>query len=193
MKGDPLETYAAHAETIAGLAADAFKDHQLKPEGDRRWTCKRPGTGMYTFRVILAPGTVIITGDIGDAILHRISYTDPLELLGWLRGMTDGYPDYTLSKLVHPEAYQQFFEGDAVRWAKTYAVDTGEDAEDFADEVRQAADHDELSRHQFLELAHEHGVEDCYKVGAGHSSEALWLFHALRTFIRLYDAQEASA
>lgn len=80
--------------TVNTLAEDAFKNHVLRKEGEGRWFCGRPGTGMYHFRLITAPACVFIYGDIGEAVF-LCSESDSLN---WLLTSVNGGRDYVLGK-----------------------------------------------------------------------------------------------
>jgi len=80
--------------TIDELAKEAFKDHVLREEGEGRWFCGRPGTGMYHFRLIVAPGCVLLYGDIGEAVFLC---AEP-DALNWLLASAGGGRDYILGK-----------------------------------------------------------------------------------------------
>ena len=63
------------------------------------WYCGEQGTGIYHFRVIMVPGRIIVTGDIGDMIL-KVNHRKPLR---WALG-SKFKPDntyYPMSKLSH--------------------------------------------------------------------------------------------
>ena len=80
--------------TIDALAEEAFASHVLREEGDGRWFCGRPGTGMYHFRVIVSPCCVFLYGDIGEVV-----FICPEEdSLNWLVTSVNGGRDYLLGK-----------------------------------------------------------------------------------------------
>jgi hypothetical protein len=80
--------------TVDVLADEAFVDHVVREEGEGRWFCGRPGTGMYHFRVITAPRCVMLYGDIGEAIFI-CPESDGFE---WLLTSINGGRDYILGK-----------------------------------------------------------------------------------------------
>lgn len=69
-------------------AAESFKDHVLSSEGEGRWFFGRPGHSEFHFRVITAPGAVIMLGDTGEVILMPHGR----DALGWLRGVFEHGP-----------------------------------------------------------------------------------------------------
>lgn len=81
-------------QTVDELAQEAFQNHVLRKEGDGRWFCGRPGTGMYHFRIIIAPACVFLYGDIGNAVFLCSEH----DSLNWLLDSIDGGRDYILGK-----------------------------------------------------------------------------------------------
>lgn len=62
MSRDDAETYERARRTVAHLAAKGFARHVITEEGEGRWLCHTPGTGVYSFRVVTAPGTSWCSG-----------------------------------------------------------------------------------------------------------------------------------
>lgn len=81
-----MKTSAETAESIKATCATEMANHALKDEGGSEivhsWRCATPGTGTWAFRVIIASGTIIVTGDIGELILVPHGPGG----LPWLRG-----------------------------------------------------------------------------------------------------------
>ncbi len=73
-----LEDDLKHAQERAPIA---FANHVVTKEGEGRWHFGKPGTGIYHGRIITAPGTLILFGDLGE-LMFRPSSKDAL---GWLR------------------------------------------------------------------------------------------------------------
>jgi len=180
-------TRATHRATIAAFAAEAFKDHVLTTEGKGRWICRKPGTSAYAFCVITAPGAVIIFGDVGDAILM----IDALDPLPWLIGATS--VDYLLSK-VQPEAMRrdrEFMPGDA----DAYLCEVETSDSRAVQGVRSLLadldlEGDRTEQDRWLMACNEAGLDDpprCDDFGSG----LLWTYHAVRCFVRLYEAADA--
>jgi hypothetical protein len=80
--------------TVDELAESAFEDHVLLPEGEGRWFCGRPGTGMYHFRIVMSPGCILLYGDIGEAVFR----CHERDALAWLLASMGGGRDYILGK-----------------------------------------------------------------------------------------------
>ncbi len=191
--------FPPHRKMIADMAAQEFAAHVLKPEGEGRWYCGKPGTGMYHFRVLTAPFAIIVYGDIGECIL-RCSDRDAL---GWLRSAvhdepgTEGHPDYVLSKVEAGKSAPKEF------LAELAMEELGRLREDGRADIAGAIEED-LKHHYGADLAipdspwaqtvfresyHEHAqtaeVPEC----ADWSSTMLRIHHALCTFVRLLPAQ----
>jgi len=92
-------------------ATHQFDKHQITREGPGLWFCGEPGTGIYHFRVIMVPGRIIVTGDIGDMVLN-INHRKPLR---WALGskFKPENPYYPMSKLSH-QCDNRVFESDEV-------------------------------------------------------------------------------
>lgn len=91
-----------------------FDEHQITREGPGLWYCGKPGTGIQHFRVIMVPGRIIVTGDLGDMILC-VNHRKPLR---WARGARFK-PDqtyYPMSKLSHHCRNKEFKVEEATEW-----------------------------------------------------------------------------
>lgn len=85
------ETYRAK---IKEQAFHAARNHKITKESENVFYCGEPGTGIYSFRVCIHPGCILVYGDIGELIL--LPYTkDPLS---WLLGCVSS-TDYLISKV----------------------------------------------------------------------------------------------
>jgi hypothetical protein len=191
------ESFKEARETVQRLAKDAFKDHVMSGEGDGRWLCKRPGTGVYHFRLITAPGAVMVIGDLGEFVL-RISDRDPIP---WLRGSVNSF-DYLVEKVqASRNPKEEFYPVDCLRWLREYAG--GHEKEptkrnrserrDMAEalrEARTAHQHREFHEHEWFRIAQDHNIDDVYDVGRYPSSDMVWLAELLKCFIRLHDASQ---
>lgn len=95
-------------------AFQRFDKHQITREGHGVWYCGEPGTGVYHFRVIMVPGRIIVTGDIGNLILH-VNHAKPLR---WALGcrMRPDQTYYPLSKLAPEYRESEFMPDDAEDW-----------------------------------------------------------------------------
>lgn len=185
MRYDDTHTQVEHRANIARLAADAFMDHALVEEGEGRFLCWKPGTGYYHFRVIFAPGHVIVIGDIGDLVL-RPGY----EAMPWL--LSSGSLDYILSKSQHRGDDEKIF---LVKEAERYAYERcweGEVSEKklwsrLLKEFRERKEYEEPHRawlEVFLEILEDSDPPRC----TDWAHDRLWCFHALMRWRTLYRA-----
>lgn len=69
-------------------AAISYADHVLTKEGEGRWLFTSPVTGMFSMRVIEAPGAVITYGDGEDLIFCP----HDSDALGWLMSVLRAGP-----------------------------------------------------------------------------------------------------
>lgn len=89
--------------------AEDMRHHVLVSEGPGRWFAGRPQRSEYHFRVIFAPGAVVMLGDIGELVL----LPHDRDALAWLCGtLRDGRElGYPLSK-IPTELRREEFEAD---------------------------------------------------------------------------------
>lgn len=183
-------------ESVKHLAMEAFKDHVLKPkvtEGEvRAWLVQQPGAGIYHFWVTLLPRTIIISGDIGDAIMN-VSSLDPLH---WIRAVCGPHPDretdysYVASKIRTGE--QRTFDYRlAERFLATFVDESGEDSpaeravlQERVDRIRAASRMDYESGSSFYQACYEEGIE-LEGAAADYPADRYWTVECLRTFARL--------
>lgn len=112
------DTTEYHRGNIRKRAAQHFSEHVITKEATGRWFCGKPGTGIYSFRVLCVPGAVIVYGDIGELILRP--YASPPDELAWLRGAAKNakYPEYCLGKCPPAHKQEEFLSGDAVKYLR---------------------------------------------------------------------------
>lgn len=187
-------TSADTARSIAHQAAKAFAGHALTQEGPH-WRCGRPGDSSYSFRLYAPPGAVIVWGDLGECVLRHADSDSP----GWLvrAAGRDEYPDYCLGKIEALDGEKrEFYVGDAKAYIRERLRDArGENGDvDTQERDRWKAvardfgtglDDFDSERAAWRTACIENGVDDppdCY----GWSSSALWIWHALVTFVRLH-------
>lgn len=163
-------------------ADKAFQDHELKVEGEGRWLCARPGTGIYHFRVITAPACLILYGDIKD-VIFRISDRDAL---AWLRGSIDSM-DYVLGKAVaFDEGHRKVFaRGNALRELAELAKEDPARAEKVREHYERYRDFEGEAR-AWAEAMSNVGMDPT--VPEDWDSQLVWQYHALRHFLRLLGA-----
>lgn len=204
------------AQRIGEMAKESFKDHVLIEESVcahrvlRCWLCKRPDSMIYSFRVVTAPGVLIVYGDVGHHILHRCE-----DMLPWIRGAI-GSRDYVLEKLMgsslthtqfYPELVDDFFEEEAAETQK--AIDEEFQVEHHGERLKaiQAAKErweDERSYKEDDELPrviYDIVTDEVKDWGLGDDSEAmgafffwtaevLWSYYCLACFVWLYELKE---
>lgn len=171
-------TLAKCRQQIAKAAEDAFKNHQVVLEAEGRWLCKKPGTSIYSFRVVALPGAIVIYGDIGEAILRP----SDRDVVGWLRGSV-GSPDYVLGKM-YPTPMSTFYPGDALTWAKEQAKEH-ESGRQLLRAALELAQWDELDEHSWGRVIRDADFPgECGSIGCGVQPQVLWLLEALAWFVR---------
>lgn len=62
-----------HAD-ILPMIREAFAHHVMTRGPGLSWRMGKPGTSVYSFRVTWCPGSIIVTGDVGDAVYHTGSF-----------------------------------------------------------------------------------------------------------------------
>lgn len=106
MKGIELE--------IRRISDRSFMDHaiteRMRQGVFRSWRCQKPGSWAYGFDITTIPGSLIITGDIGDLIVSR-----EYDMLPWCRGSVDS-TDYFASKVPHGIQTKEFSHQKCGTW-----------------------------------------------------------------------------
>jgi hypothetical protein len=176
-------TKAERRARLANLAEEAFTDHVLTKEGDGRWYCGKPTTGIYSFRVITAPGCVFLYGDIDELAL----LPHDRDALTWLRGSINDM-DYVLGKSSLSVRQKDFLVAEAES-CLVDEVETGGLKPDVAAGIREQLvlsryDEPERTWHEAWSDAGEADIPACTDWG----SQMIWQYHALRAFLRLLDA-----
>lgn len=69
--------------------------HAMRRETGWTWRCQKPGTWVYAFRVTWSPGSLALSGDVGDLIVNHYSFNDPWAAAAWVNGA--GF-DYFMEK-----------------------------------------------------------------------------------------------
>lgn len=187
------ETFKDSTDYVNRSAPERFKNHVLIERRQWVWKVARAdGRWQYGFYLLVAPGAVVVYGDIGEAVF-RIYAVDEQAALDWvLRCSKDLH--YTISKLANLEAYRRFYPGDALAYAEkceneSKDQETGHaNACDFCDDVRREIDGGDLSGQTFWTLAHDHGFHDV-PACVDWAPSAFWFAHALQTFARLKQAE----
>ena len=135
------DTIERHRALIKEMADSHFKDHIIEVEEENVFHCKRPGTGMYSFRVCFLPaGVILIYGDIGELMLQRGGFN-------WLSSaIRHNYvSDYVFEK-ARPQITwrtKTFLTGDAVAELRRMhdGVPNIEDGKNCVEECEKNSDH----------------------------------------------------
>jgi len=105
------------------LIDEAFANHIITSEQIegpvKMWYCGRKGTGIYSYRVISAPGMLLVYGDVGDYMLQA----NDRDLVPWLRGAVKS-ENYLISKFVNKG--EIFFPDEAVQLLNDLVLEADE-------------------------------------------------------------------
>lgn len=199
-----------HVENLMRHADDAFKNHALIPltpyADDAKavvFRCAEPGTGIYSFNVVIvAGGQIAVMGDVGDIIL-KVNEPHVGNVIAWIRGLgRNSHLDYFISK-AQPvcrasmeefsveTAREQLAEWDQpcdadCEWLNGEGCGCGKSYDrKTAQRVRENWDGDTF----------ESWCESCYDATDDSefprclvpSPSAVWSYMALRKFVELYD------
>lgn len=150
------------------LAADAFKDHILKP-ADGHWICTRPDSFFYSFRIAELPGLIAVWGDIQTFTITQGRGYD----LAWLRGAVNSM-GYVLEK-------SGFKRDSFIDELWTAYQKENPEAENFDDGYEGYL--------EFVQGACD-DAEHAYESTHDWPPAALWGYWACHTFCRLVEAKE---
>lgn len=116
----------------------------------RSWRCRSTENGFCWFDITTIPGSIFVTGDIGDLI---VSCTD--DMLGWCKSAVDS-TGYFASKVPHGFETKRFSWEVFKAWAEAEIADeeiskedreTIEDLIDYGDEHGESHFYEELSEY----------------------------------------------
>lgn len=181
-------------EEVAEYAKDAFKDHILivEHESDKvsLYLCRKPGTGIYNFRVMIGPNCITIYGDIGDGMVLRPGNE---EMLGWIRGSCKS-TDYVISKMPHYHTKQEFSEYYARKHWEELKKDFTRD-----DNQEKLAKMEDCILASICEGDNGRPLDEWYQFmteklddsdpyyPTEHDSSVYWTIEALKKFVQLYN------
>lgn len=84
-------------DQIHGFAVKNFANHKIEQRLNqgmfRSWRCKADATWAHGFDITTMPGTLIVTGDIGELIVQRAD-----DMIAWARGSVHSI-DYFAEKV----------------------------------------------------------------------------------------------
>lgn len=180
------DTYKDARATVQRLAGKAFAGHGIKVDGAGRWLCRSTTVGWaYWFRIIVAPRTVVLIGDVGGAIFE----CSDSDALAWVRGVDDR--DYLMGKLTALTRCSgerlKFYDGDALAWARESKDEPrGSSLRAFWSDVEGLATVGDLNEHEWHEAVRDHGLDsDAHGAGLYPSEGAMWAVEAVLCFRRL--------
>lgn len=174
-----------------------FDKHQITREGLGVWYCGERGTWCRHFRIIMVPGVIILTGDLGDMIL-RVYSAKPLR---WALGskFRPEYPYYPMSKLSQHSLNKEFKVDDATDYLKEQIKSARADGcRDVARRYIKALrrwkdfvylDHPDRAKHEFYEILYEAGDDeppDCMD----HTLGTYYRYQALCWFMQHVDPND---
>lgn len=101
-------------ERVAEMAARAFAEHEIECTLDRglhrSWKCCAKLRSMYWFVVTTIPGSLIVTGDVGELIVQRVP-----DMLPWCKNARNDI-DYFAQKVPHCIKTREYDPDVAKRW-----------------------------------------------------------------------------
>jgi len=107
---------ARREDECAERAKKAFEHHVVEERSRngvyRSWRCHNPDEGCFWFDITTIPGSLIITGDLGDMIVSR-SY----DMLPWCRGLIRSI-DYFAEKVSRDFPTTEFSPERLEEWLK---------------------------------------------------------------------------
>lgn len=182
-------------EHLLRFYAPSFIDHKIMvsaegPSGGAwYYTCRSTKNGFYWFNVVVAPGVILLYGDVGELLLRVAPGGGPRAMLRWLRDSTRDpiELDYLLGKCPRPE--WEFGEGELRRYLKTEAEESLT-----ADQLRglrewctdHVHDHEPITQATWAEAWYRATDGDCEALDCNDwSSSMLCQYLALYHFVRL--------
>lgn len=99
---------------VREMSDEAFSSHTITERARfgvfRSWRCKDPATWAYGFDITTIPGSLIITGDIGELVVSR-----EYDMLPWCRGAVDS-TDYFAEKVSRNVPTKEFSRDKLRAW-----------------------------------------------------------------------------
>jgi hypothetical protein len=146
-----------------------FDKHQITRENHGQWYCSVPGQGgIESFRVVMVPYSIIVTGDLGEIILS-VNHNKPLR---WALG-ANFRPDnlyYPFTKLAQLCRQETFKPKQATAWLfdeikearkEGYSKKTIKKRIKMAREWKDTCpDEDHYSEQAWYDLCHEFDIDD---------------------------------
>jgi hypothetical protein len=177
---------------IAEFAKECLSEHVLIPEQEnepvRMWLCRTPKKTSYWYRVVAAPGMVLIYGDVGDRMFQMYDR----DAVQWARGAKDSF-DYLLGKIVGrhedrlPEAIVELAKEEL---GAARDDDEREHAQKVYDAVVEAEKWGEDVFQTYYDASG--GDFEFACVGIDSDTSSLWAVHCLKKFVELLEARDGS-
>ena len=176
----------SNQEKVAKDAIKSFLSHELtcesKTDKVALYRCAQPGTSCFSFRVVVAPGCIVVYGDIGDGMIYN--YKSFQDQIPWLRGSVNS-SRYLIDKMVFAE--REFCEETAKANWENEKENYEEGDEEFEDIVSD--NYPDQAWYNFfygsLRCDESPGCED-YKIGV------YWTVECLKKFIELLDKENSN-
>lgn len=182
---------------IHEFAVKNFANHKIEQRLNqgmfRSWRCKADGTWVRGFDITTTPGTIIVTGDIGELIVQRSD-----DMIAWARGSVHSI-DYFAEKVPRSMETGEF----CVEVAKEFLSELRSDLRDTGDldeetkdkiaELRNILDGDEVADFQ-TELYLSGLVDGCDMPNLkNYTSNFLWCREAVIWFCENWKQDEGEA
>lgn len=165
------------------LGKESLANHVLKLESEsdsiKMWFCGKPNSGSYHFRVISAPGAIILYGDVGDKIIMAAER----DMIPWLKGAVNS-PSYLISKISgHNDNKNVFLVGEAEKFLE----EEPEIKAKLEDELHYGLLDD---GHHFCREAFEAGADpESFSSLWDYDSDIYWTVECLKKFVELLNEQ----
>lgn len=194
---------------IRECSDNAFRNHiiqELARDGVVRcWRCGQPDTGVYAFWITTYPGTIVVSGDIGELIVER-----HYDMLPWCRGSVDS-TSYFAEKVPHAIKTTAFSEDRCREWINEELANLrGEEWRGHCHGISPGSDH-EKTRDRLIEVLTDamdsldvdtFGADQLYHATyevwqsndppdfMDWNANFLWCRDAIRWFVRHHDERE---
>lgn len=105
---------------------DPFKHHVIKPAASQSWLLRRLGETAYHFRVTWCPGSLFVSGDVGEIVVNHYSFNDAWSAAAWVNGANwDYFMEKThVEKVYDPVETAELFIERAYEYLRRYGDDS---------------------------------------------------------------------
>lgn len=169
-----------------------FADHVITERSRqgvfRSWKCAKPNSWTYGFYITTIPGTIIVTGDIGDLIVQRV-----YDMLPFSR-RSCGDTGYFASKVPHAIPTKEFSRDLAKEWI----IEQLKDEEDLLTPENRTLLKSVFKTGMIDDCGPERLYEELYPIWQGndppswndYTNNFLWCRDAIRWFVTHHDEPE---